>query len=102
MNGFTAFSVKPLRIGALLGAIISAFGFVSAIVIVVNRLINPDMAIGWASTIVTILVIGGLLLLMLGLTGEYIGRSYISLNSSPQYVIRQTVNCELDEGTNND
>ena len=68
LNGFTAFSVKPLELG---------------------KLCNPTVAVGWTSIISVILIVGGILLLMLGLIGEYVGRIYICLNKSPQYVVRE-------------
>jgi undecaprenyl-phosphate 4-deoxy-4-formamido-L-arabinose transferase len=47
---------------------------------------------GWSSTISMFLFIGGMIMLMLGIIGEYIGRIYISINNSPQYVIKEIVN----------
>lgn len=90
LNGLTAFSVKPLRVGTVLGTIISIIGFICSIVIVIRKIVNPTLLVGWASTISVILFIGGLLLLMLGLIGEYVGRIYICMNDAPQYVIRET------------
>ena len=48
-----------------------------------------------------ILVIGGMVMIMLGLIGEYIGRIYITLNNSPQYVIREVVNELREENSSN-
>lgn len=91
LNGFTAFSVKPLRIASFIGILFALLGFLSAIVVVIRRLLNPNMALGWSSTIALMLLIGGLILITLGVVGEYVGRSYISLNNAPQYVIRNSV-----------
>lgn len=93
LNGFTAFSVVPLRMASLAGFLFSFAGFVFAIVIVVRKLIQPEMSAGYASMMATTLFLGGVILLSLGLLGEYIGRIYICLNKSPQYVIRRTINC---------
>lgn len=49
---------------------------------------------GFSSTMAALVFFGGMIMLMLGLIGEYIGRIYISLNNSPQYVIRERVNLE--------
>lgn len=89
INGFTAFSVMPLRIGVFAGGLFSVFGILFAISVIIRKVMNPEMSAGWASTISVILVIGGLLLAMLGLVGEYVGRIYICINKSPQYVIKQ-------------
>ena len=89
LNGFTAFSVKPLRIASFAGAICAVLGFICGIYTVVHKLVNPDVLIGYSSLAAIVLFIGGMIMLMLGLIGEYVGRIYISLNDSPQYVIRE-------------
>ncbi len=96
LNGFTAFSVKPIRFGAIMGLIISALGFISTAFIIVRKILNPLIAVGWTSTISVILLIGGLMLAMMGLVGEYVGRIYICINDSPQYVIKEII----DNGKN--
>lgn len=96
LNGFTAFSVKPIRAGAIAGVLLSGVGFIVAIVLVARKIINPEVAMGWTSTISAILVVGGLILMMLGLVGEYVGRIYISINNSPQYVIKEIVDKSKD------
>jgi len=87
-NGFTAFSVKPLRVATYSGFIFALTGFIFAIYTILNKLTNPKAIMGYASTISIIIFIGGILMIMLGLIGEYIGRIYISLNKSPQYIIK--------------
>lgn len=72
-------------------------GFIYGIYTVIKRLVNPDVPMGFSSTMAAIVFFGGMIMLMLGLIGEYIGRIYISLNNSPQYVIRETLN--LDNGS---
>lgn len=96
LNGFTAFSVKPLRIATTLGLTFSFLGFMYAFYTIVNKLINPDIPVGWSSTMAAIMVIGGCILFMLGVLGEYIGRIYISLNNSPQYVVKKVIEKETD------
>ncbi|MCL2052203.1 MAG: glycosyltransferase family 2 protein [Lachnospiraceae bacterium] len=93
LNGFTAFSIKPLRIATLVGAFSAFNGFIYALYTIARRIFiaPPGMVIGFAALISAILVIGGLILLMLGLVGEYIGRMYITMNNSPQYVIKEKI-----------
>jgi len=88
-NGFTSFSVKPLRLATTSGVILALLGFVYAVFTVVNKVVNPATPAGWSSTICALMIIGGMLMVMLGLVGEYIGRIYISMNDAPQYVIRE-------------
>jgi len=90
-NGFTAFSVKPLRIATLCGIASACIGFCYGIYVVIRKLVDSSIEMGWSSIIASIFFLGGLILLMLGLIGEYIGRIYISINNAPQYTIREIV-----------
>ena len=56
-----------------------------------------DISAGWSSTISILLFIGGLIMLMLGMIGEYLGRIYISINNSPQFVVKEKINFEEEE-----
>ena len=98
-NGFTAFSVKPLRIATVMGGCSAFVGFAYGLYTVLKKLIVPDVPIGFSALMSAIVIFGGMIMLMLGLIGEYIGRIYICLNSAPQYVIRDVVNIELEEQT---
>lgn len=94
VNGFTAFSVKPLRIATITGALTAVAGFIYGLYIIINKLVHPMTPLGYSSTMAVLLFLGGMIMLMLGLIGEYIGRIYISINNAPQYVIRKSVNTE--------
>lgn len=97
MNEFTSFSVKPLELGVYMGFLMSFFGFVYAIVIIVRKLLGVAVQSGWSSIISLILIIGGVILIMLGLLGEYVGRIYICINNAPQYVIKEMTISNNDE-----
>jgi len=90
-NGFTAFSTKPLRIATAIGTVFAGLGFLYALYTIIKKFVNPAVPMGFSSIMSAILIIGGLILLVLGLVGEYIGRMYICMNSAPQYVIRDLV-----------
>lgn len=92
LNGFTAFSVKPLRIATAIGGVSAIIGFLYGIYTIIKKLINPAVPLGFSSTMAAIVFFGGMIMLMLGLIGEYIGRIYISMNNSPQYVIKERIN----------
>lgn len=94
LNGFTAFSVKPLRIATAVGGTCSIIGFIYGIYTIVKRFVNPNVPVGWSSTMAALMFVGGMMMLMQGLVGEYIGRIYISMNSAPQFVIREVVGHE--------
>lgn len=89
INGFTAFSVKPLRIATGCGALFAFIGFAYGIYTVIKRLVVPDLPMGYSALMSAVVFMGGMLMLMLGMVGEYIGRIYVSINNSPQYVIRE-------------
>lgn len=91
INGFTAFSVVPLRVATLIGTCSAVLGFLYGIYTVIRKLVDPNILLGFSSLMSAILFIGGMLMIILGLIGEYIGRIYISLNNSPQYVVREKV-----------
>ncbi len=92
MNGLTAFSVKPLRAAAVAGSGFAAIGFILGIIVVIRKLVQPSVPAGYSSLIAVLLLSSGLIMLMLGMIGEYLGRIYICINDSPQYVIRETIN----------
>lgn len=93
-NGFTAFSIKPLRIATACGALCAVAGFLYGIYTIIKKFVNPIAPMGWSSTMAALMFIGGMVMLMLGMIGEYIGRIYISLNDAPQYVIREVAGKE--------
>lgn len=92
INGFTTFSIKPLRIATVCGTIFSILGFIYMIFIVVSKLVRTDIDAGYSSIMAVMLFVGGFIMLLLGMIGEYVGRIYISINNSPQYVVRKTIN----------
>ena len=88
LNGFTAFSVVPLRVASVIGIICSVAGLVLGVMVVIRRLLIPTILIGYSSIIVAILFVGGVLMMLVGMLGEYMGRIYLCINQAPQFVIR--------------
>ena len=103
LNGFTSFSIKPLRASVFLGILSSVVGILVGIYIVIQRLFNENIVSGWSSIIAVMLFMFGIVLLVLGMIGEYVGRIYLCINMSPQYVVRQVVckNGVKEEGKEN-
>lgn len=89
INGFTAFSVKPLRAATFIGVICALVGFLAGLYVVYQKFLNPEIPVGYTSMLATLLFVGGMIMFLLGLIGEYVGRIYISINQSPQYVVRE-------------
>lgn len=94
LNGFTNFSIKPLRFATISGLVIACLGFVYGLFTIIKKIINPSLPAGYASTLSIILFLFGFTFLFMGLIGEYVGRIYISLNRQPQFIIREKVNID--------
>lgn len=88
LNGFTSFSVKPLRLMSFIGIIVAIVGFIYGLFIIIQKLIDPSILVGYSSIMAVNLFMYGIMFFFMGLMGEYIGRIYISLNKAPQYVIK--------------
>jgi undecaprenyl-phosphate 4-deoxy-4-formamido-L-arabinose transferase len=85
----TSFSVFPLRIATVLGF---ALTFVSAVtigILIIRKLLHPEIPAGWTSLIASILFVGGIQTFCIGVVGEYLGRAYIKINKKPQFSIRE-------------
>ena len=92
------FTVIPLRVSTFFGTLFSAAGFIGAVVVLVRKLLDPTIAIGWSSLMCAMLVLFGITFLMLGIIGEYLGKLMLNINKTPQYVIRDKENiCERSE-----
>ena len=91
VNGLTTFSIKPLRAAVFTGGLMAFIGFIFILVLVIQKLAGADIALGWTSLMATMILIGGIILIVLGIVGEYIGRIYLCLNHTPQYVVRDII-----------
>ena len=83
------FSIVPLRIATVLGYIFSGVGLIGIIGVIIRKIVRPVTALGWPSVMVSIFFFSGLILLFMGLIGEYIGRIFLGMCNNPQYVVRQ-------------
>ncbi len=88
LNVFTNFSLLPLQIASVTGFLAAAGGLLLGLTYLVLYLLGQIVVPGYASTIVAVLVLGGLQLLSLGIIGEYVGRVHLNLNQRPQYTVR--------------
>lgn len=94
LNGFTSFSAKPLRLASYAGTASAFMGFLYGLYIIIKKLINPAVPLGYSSLMAVTLFIGGVLMLILGMIGEYIGRIYVSINNVPQFVVKTSINTD--------
>ena len=87
LDGITGFSTLPLRIWAYVGIVIASLAFVYGSFILLRTLIAGNDVPGYASLIVTILFLGGIQLISLGVIGEYIGRLFVEAKQRPIYLV---------------
>ncbi len=90
MKMATSFSVLPLRLATYLGFALAGLSLAMIVFIVVQKFLHPEFPPGWSSLIATVLLIGGVQTLCIGMIGEYLGRTYLKLNRKPQFVIGDT------------
>lgn len=91
------YSVIPLRISSVLGGLSAAGGFLAAIVIFIKKLLDPTTIVGWSSTIIVMVVFFGLVLMVLGIIGEYLGKMILIMNNTPQFIVRESINTDEKE-----
>lgn len=96
-NSVTGFSIIPLRIASILGFVTAGAGFISGLVFIIRRLLNPHMPVGYASLMSALFLLTGVLMLILGLVGEYVGRIYMTISGMPQYTVKEVVNDKGNE-----
>ncbi len=89
IDGIVGFSTVPLRLATLIGALVSVFGFVYMIYIAIKAIFFGDPVAGYPSLIVIITLLGGIELLVLGIVGEYLARTYVEVKRRPKYIIRK-------------
>lgn len=84
------YTVLPLRMVSCIGVVSAAVGFLYAIFVLVRRIVVPDVPAGWSSIICILLFFFGLILLTLGIIGEYVGNLVLPANGTPQFIVRET------------
>lgn len=89
-DGITSFSVKPLRIISVIGILCVLLSLVEMVYIIVAW-IQGDVVAGWSSLLFSLWFIGGLLLLSIGIIGEYIGKIYTEVKHRPRYIIEKSI-----------
>jgi len=90
MKMATSFSVAPLRLATYVGFMLAGASFLMIVFVVAQKLLHPELPAGWTSLIATVLFIGGIQTLCIGMVGEYLGRTYLKLNRKPQFAVGST------------
>jgi dolichol-phosphate mannosyltransferase len=91
LDGIFSFSKTPLRIALYVGITAATVAFLGGLFVLYEKLFTDKAILGWASTIVSISFLGGLILMTLGIIGEYVGRIYDEVKRRPLYIIRETI-----------
>ena len=91
-EGVTSFSVIPLRIVTVFGAVIFALTVLMSLYVVTIRLFTDQALPGWASTVLPIYLLGGVQILAIGILGEYLGKVYREVKARPRYTIEKQIN----------
>lgn len=87
LDVITAFSFLPVRLISLVGLIISIIAFVGAVIVLIDKLLLGLGELGWPSLMITVLFMGGVQMLMLGIIGEYLWRINSEVRGRPQYIV---------------
>lgn len=96
-SNILGFSIRPLRLASILGGVFSVIGFLGALLVIIRKIFFGIEITGWASLIVVNCFFSGIILIFLGLIGEYLGRMFLSSGNQPQYVIREIKRNEENE-----
>lgn len=94
MDGITSFSYKPLKLASYAGVTLSGIGFIYLLVVLYLKLFTDSTITGWSSLIVIQLFFSGIILIILGMIGEYIGRIYDETKNRPLYIVREKYQLE--------
>ncbi|MFH1078534.1 MAG: glycosyltransferase family 2 protein [Patescibacteria group bacterium] len=90
-----AFSFVPVRAMSAIGLATALLGFLAAAAVVADRVLRGTPVQGWTSLMVVVLVVGGMQMLMMGVIGEYLWRTYDESRKRPSYVVSDTINLEI-------
>lgn len=90
ISGITAFSVVPLRMASLIGIIVMFIAFIYALTIFISALSSDSVRTGYSSIIIILLFLGGVIIFLLGVIGEYLSKIYIEVKGRPVYIIKET------------
>ena len=90
LDGITSFSNFPLKVASICGFVVSGIAFMVMIYALYSRYITKDYVEGWTSTIISVLFLGGIQLISIGIIGEYISRLSENARNRPLYIINET------------
>ena len=90
IDAITSFSIVPLRLASFVGLFFALTSGIYGIYVVITWIYNREVILGWSSVILSVLFIGGIQLVILGIVGEYIGKIFLETKKRPLYIIGET------------
>ncbi len=90
MTGILSFSLKPLRLSVVLGTLFALLAFAYGVYAVLLKVLSDQALPGWASVLASVLFIGGIQLIVLGIIGEYLGQLVMESKRRPHYIVRES------------
>ncbi len=97
MDGISSFSYKPLKLATLMGFVLSGLSFLYLLFVLIQKLCGWHTVEGWASIVAVQLFFNGVVLIMLGIIGSYIGRIYEEAKGRPLYIVQEEIGFEEKE-----
>mgnify|MGYP001612461651 CR=1 FL=1 len=101
MASLTSFSSAPLYLSTIAGSIVSGIAFIYILYALYMKFFTNEPVSGWASILISVLFLGGIQLLSIGILGEYLGRVYEEVKQRPLYLVKQTLNAAKKTGDHN-
>lgn len=101
-SNIIGFSIVPLQLATVTGFFFAAIGMIGAVVVVIHKIVRPMTQLGWPSMMMAICFFSGLILLFMGVIGEYIGRIFLGMSNNPQFVVRAVHEQETEKESKED
>lgn len=98
LDMFTNFSVAPLRVASVMGFGMAFLGLGMTIWVLLSKLADPSISVGWSSLMTVVTLFSGVQLILLGTVGEYVGRLLLTINGTPQGIVRRVVRADNPPG----
>jgi dolichol-phosphate mannosyltransferase len=95
-TGITSFSIVPLRVSIIIGVLTSLFAFMEMLYAIFAKLFTDTVVPGWASGVAVVSFLFGILFIMLGVLGEYIGRVLVETRGRPRFLISEYIGITQD------
>ena len=97
IDGIISFTLAPLNIASIIGAVMTFISFIALIFIIIRKLAFGDPVAGWASLVCIIVFIGGVQLAVLGIMGQYLSKSYMETKKRPHYIVAESNRTDIEK-----